>query len=126
MGVPRQPMAPARGTGKGSNHVVDRRRYASHAGFGALAGAERPQGLVHLYRGRAANSFKDLYETDHAESRPSGRFRWLISTCLAGMVGAISIFVVIYGSVDPKANRGGFLPALSLIAGAFGRGLAAL
>ena len=41
-----------KGLGKGSNHVVDRRRYASHAGFGALAGAERPQGLVHLYRGR--------------------------------------------------------------------------
>lgn len=85
-------------------------------GFGALAGAERPQGLVQLYRGgRAATSFKDLYETDHAESRQSGRFRWLISTCLAGMVGAISIFVVIYGSVDPKGNKGGFLPALSLM-----------
>ena len=89
-----------------------RRTWAS----GALAGAERPQGLVQLYRGgRAATSFKDLYETDHAESRQSGRFRWLISTCLAGMVGAISIFVVIYGSVDPKGSKGGFLPALSLM-----------
>ena len=96
--------------------MVDRRRYASHVGFGALAGAERPQGLVQLYRGgRAATSFKDLYETDHAETRQSGRFRWQISTCLAGMVGAISIFVVIYGSVDPKGSKGGFLPALSLM-----------
>ena len=95
--------------------MVDRRRYASHVGFGALAAAEKPQGLVHLYRGRAANSFKDLYETDHAELRQSGRFRWLISTCLAGTVGAISIFVVIYGSVDKKGSMGGFLPALSLM-----------
>jgi murein DD-endopeptidase MepM/ murein hydrolase activator NlpD len=76
---------------------------------------ERPKGLPQLYRGRAASTFKDLYETDHAEARQGGRFRWLISTCLAGMVGAISIFVVIYGSVDQREGRGGFLPALRQI-----------
>ena len=95
--------------------MVDRRRYASHARFGALAGAERSKGLPQLYRGRAASNFKDLYETDHAEPRQGGRFRWLISTCLAGMVGAISIFVVIYGSADQREARGGFLPALTQI-----------
>jgi len=92
--------------------VVDRRRYASHVRFGALAGAERPTGLPQLCRGRAASTFKDLYETDHAEPRRGGRFRWLVSTCLAGTVGAISIFVVIYGSVDQREARGGFLTAL--------------
>ena len=95
--------------------MVDRRRYASHARFGALAGAERCKGLPQLYRGRAASTFKDLYETDHAEPRQGGRFRWLISTCLAGMVGAISIFVVIYGSADQREAKGGFLPALTQI-----------
>lgn len=95
--------------------MVDRRRYASHARFGTLAGAERPTGLPQLYRGRAASAFKDLYETDHAEPRQGGRFRWLVSTCLAGMVGAISIFVVIYGSADQRQTRGGFLPALTLM-----------
>ncbi len=80
--------------------MVDRRRYAPHARLGAAAGAERPQGLPTLYRGRAASSFKDLYETDHAEQQHGGRFRWLVSTCLAGTVGAISIFAVIYGSAD--------------------------
>jgi murein DD-endopeptidase MepM/ murein hydrolase activator NlpD len=93
--------------------VVDRRRYSSHARFGALVGAERPKGLPQLYRGRAASAFKDLYETDHAESRQGGRFRWLISTCLAGMVGAISIFVVIYGSADQRESKNGFLPGLT-------------
>jgi murein DD-endopeptidase MepM/ murein hydrolase activator NlpD len=95
--------------------VVDRRRYASHARFGALAGAGRSKGLPQLCRGRAASNFKDLYETDHAESRQGGRFRWLISTCLAGMVGAISIFVVIYGSADQREAKGGFLQALPRI-----------
>jgi len=105
--------------------VVDRRRYASHARYGMLAGAERPTGLPQLYRGRAASAFKDLYETDHAEPRRGGRFRWLISTCLAGTVGAISIFVVIYGSTDRRETKSGFLPALSLMGDAdlSGRGI---
>ena len=81
------------------------------------SGRSRPRiarsGLPQLYRGRAASSFKDLYETDHAEARqvralPLAR----LSTCLAGAVGAISIFVVIYGSADPQDANGGFLPAL--------------
>jgi murein DD-endopeptidase MepM/ murein hydrolase activator NlpD len=93
--------------------VVDRRRYASHARFGALVANGPPPGLSQLRRGRAASTFKDLYETDHAEQRQGGRFRWLVSTCLAGMVGAVSIFVVIYGSADQRAADGGFLPALS-------------
>ena len=80
--------------GKVLSQVVDRRRYSPHGRFGALAAAKRENGLPQLYRGRAASSFKDLYETDHAESRQGGRFRWLISTCLAGTVGAISILVV--------------------------------
>lgn len=97
--------------------MVDRRRYSQHARFGALATTKRENGLPQLYRGRAASSFKDLYETDHAESRQGGRFRWLISTCLAGTVGAISILVVIYGSADKRESRGGFLPGLTELGG---------
>lgn len=93
--------------------MVDRRKYASHARFSKLAGNERPAGLLQLYRGRAASTFKDLYETDHAEARQGGHFRWLVSTCLAGTVGAVSIFVVIYGSADQRQTTGGFLPAWS-------------
>ena len=100
--------------GKVLSQVVDRRRYSPHGRFGALAAAKRESsGLPQLYRGRAASSFKDLYETDHAESRQGGRFRWLISTCLAGTVGAISILVVIYGSADKHETHGGFLPGLT-------------
>jgi murein DD-endopeptidase MepM/ murein hydrolase activator NlpD len=95
--------------------VVDRRRYSPHGRFGALAAAKRESGLQQLYRGRAASSFKDLYDTDHAESRQGGRFRWLVSTCLAAAVGAVSILVVVYGSTDTRESRGGFLPALTEI-----------
>jgi murein DD-endopeptidase MepM/ murein hydrolase activator NlpD len=110
----------ARGERRGYSHwgkvqglVVDRRRYSPHGRFAAPSAAKRENGLPQLYRGRAASSFKDLYETDHAESRQGGRFRWLVSTCLAGTVGAISILVVIYGSADQRESRGGFLPGLT-------------
>ena len=90
--------------------MVDRRRYASHGRFGPPAAAKRQSGLPQLYRRRAAS--KDLYETDHVETRQGGRFRWLVSTCLAATVGAISL-VVLYGSSDQRETAGGFLPALT-------------
>jgi murein DD-endopeptidase MepM/ murein hydrolase activator NlpD len=69
--------------------------------------------VAHLYRGsrgRAARA--DVYAADHADSRQSGRFRWLLSTMLAGAVGAVAIIVVIYGSTDPRSASEGAMPTL--------------
>ena len=93
--------------------MIDRRLFAPRVRFGALARAEQSPGLSQLCRGRAGATFKDIYATDHAESREGGPFRWLVSTCLAGTVGAIAIFVVICGSADQQASQGGFLPTLT-------------
>jgi murein DD-endopeptidase MepM/ murein hydrolase activator NlpD len=54
----------------------------------------------------------DLYSTDHADSRRVGRFRWMVSTCLAGAVGVLAIIVVIAGSTDTQETNGGILPSL--------------
>ncbi len=78
--------------------------------------ADQPKGLPHLYRGsrgRAARA--DVYAADHADSRQSGRFRWLLSTCLAAAVGAVAIIVVIYGSTDPRDVAEGRMPTLERI-----------
>ncbi len=53
-----------------------------------------------------------MYAQDHADTRGTGRFRWLVSTCLAAAVGTLAIVVVIYGSADPMENQGGLLPTL--------------
>lgn len=53
-----------------------------------------------------------MYATDHAEPQREGRFRWLMSTCLAATVGAIAIFVVIFGSADKQEQANGIMPAL--------------
>jgi murein DD-endopeptidase MepM/ murein hydrolase activator NlpD len=53
-----------------------------------------------------------MYATDHAEPLREGRFRWLMSTCLAAAVGGVSILVVIFGSADKQEAQDGLMPAL--------------
>ncbi len=66
-----------------------------------------------LYRGaRARTAVRDIYSADHQDARHGGRFRWLLSTCLAAAIGALAIVVVIYGSSDPRESGEGLLPAL--------------
>ena len=64
------------------------------------------------YRGRGGTFFKDIYDADHIEPRQGGRFRWMLSTCLAATVGAVAILVVVYGSSDKNSGNDGLLPAL--------------
>jgi len=77
---------------------------------------EQQGGLPHLYRGsRGRTARADVYTSDHADPRRSGRFRWLLSTCLAAAVGTLAIVVVIYGSTDPRDQAESLLPALDRI-----------
>jgi hypothetical protein len=66
---------------------------------------------VNGYGGRGGSFFKHIYETD-VEPRAGGRFRWILSTCLAATIGAIAILVVVYGSSDSQMSSDGLLPAL--------------
>ncbi len=65
-----------------------------------------------LYRGAKAGGARDMYAIDHAEPLREGRFRWLMSTCLAAAVGGISILVVIFGSAEKQEAEAGLMPAL--------------
>ncbi|MGQ0457411.1 MAG: M23 family metallopeptidase [Hyphomicrobium sp.] len=68
-----------------------------------------------LYGVRGAGLIKDMYADDHADPTHGGRFRWMLSTCLAATVGAIAILVVVYGSSDDASSPDGLLPALQSI-----------
>ena len=52
-----------------------------------------------------------MFEDDHAVDRHGGRYRWLASTCIAGTIGAVAIFVIIAGSTDRQGGDG-FMPAI--------------
>lgn len=51
-----------------------------------------------------------MFDDDHAD-RKGGRYRWLFSTCIAGLIGLFAIFIVIAGSTD-RDVADGFMPAL--------------
>ncbi len=89
--------------------MVDRRIPVPVARRGIFPASERPRGLPHMYRGRVRGRLTDLFDDDHAEPRQEGRFRWLVTTCLAATVGAVAILVVIYGASDHKHANDGFL-----------------
>lgn len=91
--------------------MVDRRRFPPSAIKGALAFEQRSRGLTQVSRGRGRNAGLNMFDADHAVGSHGGRFRWLISTFIAGAIGAIAIFVVIAGSTDHKRGDG-FMPAL--------------
>jgi len=92
--------------------VVDRRRYPANTLRGTAPMKDRPRGLPQVYRGGARHSLRDLYDADHAEGGSGGKFRWFLSTCLAGAVGAFAIFVIIAGSTEQDDSADGLVPAL--------------
>jgi len=91
--------------------LVDRRRYPPSAIKGALAFEQRSRGLAQVSRGRGRNAGRNMFDDDHADGGGGGRFRWLISTFIAGAIGAVAIFVIIAGSTDHKRGDG-FMPAM--------------
>ena len=66
----------------------------------------------HAYLGRTGRPLAEIYVSDHADSRRGGRFRWLLSTCLAGAVGILAILVVIAGSMDAQDTAGGLMAGI--------------
>ena len=77
-----------------------------------LAIEAQGRALPGAYRGRGGGFFKDIYDADHVETRQVGRFRWMLSTCLAATIGAIAIIVVIWGSADKNLTDDGLMPVL--------------
>lgn len=94
---------------------VERRRHAPVARPRAARAALRQQGLTQVYRGRGRRGGGDVYDADHADFRHGGHFRWLLSTCLAAMVGAVAIGIVIFGSLDTMDTEDGVPSVLKRI-----------
>jgi len=98
-------------TGGGHRFVSIRTRKGLRAAEGIFAVEQAVTGLPDAYRGRGGTFFKDIYDADDAEMRSSGRFRWMLSTCLAATVGAVAILIVVYGSTESDRDLG-LLPTL--------------
>jgi murein DD-endopeptidase MepM/ murein hydrolase activator NlpD len=86
--------------------VSDRRHLPVYVRRRAKPVTDLSRGLAQVYRGgsRAARQ-TTIFDSDFGAGVPGGRFRWLLSTCLAAGVGALAILVVVYGSTD-GADKG--------------------
>jgi hypothetical protein len=79
---------------------MDHRRHAPISRRRAVAPSVRRNTSARGLLGTGKRRSMDVYSSDHASARHSGRFRWLISTFLAAGVGALAILVVIAGSME--------------------------
>ncbi|MGE3067068.1 MAG: M23 family metallopeptidase [Hyphomicrobiaceae bacterium] len=95
--------------------MLDRRRHAPVGRWRNLSHQRQHKSVAEAYLGRARRRSGDIYTSDHAETRRGGRFRWLVSTCLAAGVGALAILVVIAGAADSDHGDVGLMPTLQRI-----------
>lgn len=96
--------------------MVERQIQTSAGRLGTFLATARPRPQrPSLHRASSRLAVKDIYSSDHSDHRQTGRFRWLVSTCLAATVGAVAILVVIYGSSDASDTPEGLLPTLKRI-----------
>jgi murein DD-endopeptidase MepM/ murein hydrolase activator NlpD len=91
---------------------MDTRRHAPLGRVRPRLAPASSRSRPHAYLGRTGRPLAEIYISDHADSRRAGRFRWLLSTCLAGAVGVLAILVVIAGSMDPQEGAGGLIAGL--------------
>lgn len=85
---------------------MDIRRHAPLGRVRVRLAPHATRSRPHAYLGRAGRPLAEMYVSDHADSRQSGRFRWVLSTCLAAAVGVLAILVVIAGSTDSPETEG--------------------
>lgn len=92
--------------------MQQRRRHAPLGRRRVQFASQAPTRRSHAYLGRTHRGLSDLYASDHSDSRHGGRFRWLVSTCLAAAVAGVAILVVVAGATDDSETEGGLLPSL--------------
>jgi murein DD-endopeptidase MepM/ murein hydrolase activator NlpD len=97
---------------------MDLRRHAPLGRRRSHLALQQPRGRPRSFLGRTDSTHFGIYTRDHADARQGGRFRWLLSTCLAAGVGVLAILVAIAGSSDSRDGEASWLPCFKCVADA--------
>ena len=62
--------------------------------------------MPQLYLSRTQASANSIFDKDHHGTPASARFKWLVSTIIAGSVGVISLGVALYGAMNVEDGSG--------------------
>ncbi len=62
--------------------------------------------LPQLYLSRTQASANSIFDKDHHGTPASARFKWLISTLMAGTVGIVALGVALYGAMNVEDGSG--------------------
>ncbi|GJM03982.1 MAG: membrane protein [Rhodomicrobium sp.] len=66
----------------------------------------RGNSLPEVYLSRTQTGAASVFDKDHFGSPASARFKWLISTVIAGTVGVAALGVALYGAMDVEDGSG--------------------
>ena len=81
---------------------MERRRHAPRAHPHARSGDGASDGRPHAALQRSGRRQADVYASDHPQGGAGGPLRWLVSTSLAGAVGAAVIVTAILGWMETQ------------------------
>lgn len=85
--------------------MIDKHGRTTRRGRNLPVAARNGRKPAPVYLGRAGKTVPDVYLTELGNGGHGSRFKWLISTCLAAVVGVCAIFFAIYGSMEERGDR---------------------
>lgn len=84
------------------NRRTRAKRVRPQKGLVPIKGNSLPQ----VYLSRTSSGSSSIFDKDHHGSHGSARFKWLISTVIAGTVGVAALGVAIYGAMNVEDGSG--------------------
>ena len=87
-------------------HLINRHRRTKHARGAKGSLANKGNSLPQLYLSRTQTGISSVFDKDHHGTPASARFKWLVSTMIAGTVGIAALGIALYGAMNVEDGSG--------------------
>lgn len=86
--------------------MINRRTRASRNRAQKGLVPQRGNSLPEVYLSRTQSSSSSLFDKDHSGANYGAKFKWLVSTLIAGTVGVAALGVALYGAMNVEDGSG--------------------